>query len=164
VITPQGSVKVLGVTLDKKLTMQAHIAKVADKATYACIALRSIKGLRPNQTRQIYRSCVTPTIDYAASTWYGLGKEGMAKILKPLEKIQRLGARGILRAWKAVSLPVLEAEAYLKDTSTDWKPDIKVVKATQLHAAWWTDESMAGPPNKNNLESVSQLLLSQKLE
>jgi hypothetical protein len=128
VITPQGSVKVLGVTLDKKLTMQAHIAKVADKATYACIALRSIKGLRPNQTRQIYRSCVTSMIDYAASTWYGTGKEGMAKLLKPLEKIQRLGARGILRAWNAASLPVLEAEAYLENTRT--RLDRKVANHT----------------------------------
>lgn len=86
-ITPQESVKVLGVILDKRLIIQAHITKVANKATYVCIALRSIKGLRPNQARQVYRSCVIPITDYAASTWYGIGKEGTAKLLKPLEKI-----------------------------------------------------------------------------
>jgi hypothetical protein len=67
-ITPQISVKVLGVILDKRLTIQAHITKVANMATYACIALRSIRGLRPNQARQIYRGCVIPIMDYAAST------------------------------------------------------------------------------------------------
>jgi hypothetical protein len=44
--------------------------------------------------------------------------EGTIKLVKTLEKPQRLGARGILRAWKAVSLPVLEAEAHLDDTKT----------------------------------------------
>lgn len=116
VITPQRSVKVLGVTLDKKLTMTTHITKVANKAMYACISLQSIKGLRPNQMRQIYRSCVTPIVDYAASTWYSPDRIGQTKLLRPLEKIQRLGARCILRAWKNVSLSVLETEACLEAT------------------------------------------------
>lgn len=128
-IKPQDCVKVLGVILDKKLTMHPHVTNVAKKATYACIALRSIKGVRPAQARQLYRSCVLPILDYAASTWYGPGKTGTTKLIKTLEKTQRLGARGILRAWKAVSLPVFEAEAHLEDTRT--RLDKKVVK----HAA-----------------------------
>jgi hypothetical protein len=67
-ILPQDNVKLLGVTLDKRLSMRPHITKVVNKATYACISLQSIKGLRPNQARQIYRSCVLPIVDYAAST------------------------------------------------------------------------------------------------
>jgi hypothetical protein len=126
---PQRSVKVLGVTLDKRLTMTTHITKVANKAMYACISLQSIKGLRPNQMRQIYSSCVTPIMDYAASTWYSTDRTGQTKLLRPLEKVQRLGARCILRAWKSVSLPVLEAEAYLEATRT--RLDIKVAN----HAA-----------------------------
>lgn len=125
-IKPQEYVKVLGVTLDKRLTMYQHVSKVANKATYACIALRGIKGVRPAQARQLYRSCVLPIIDYAASTWYGPGKGGITKLIKMLEKTQRLGARGILRAWKTVSLPVLEAEAHLEDTET--RLDKKVAK------------------------------------
>jgi hypothetical protein len=91
--------------------MRPHITKVVNKATYACISFQSIKGLRPNQARQIYRSCVLPIVDYAASTWYGTGRKGQKELLQSLGKVQRLGARCILRAWKAVSLPVLEAEA-----------------------------------------------------
>jgi ribonuclease HI len=122
-------VKVLGVILDKRLTMHQHVTKVANEATYACIALRSIKGVRPAQARQLYRSCVLPIVDYAAFTWYGPGKPGTTKLIKTLEKTQRLGARGILRAWKAVSLPALKAEAHLEDTRT--RLDKKVAK----HAA-----------------------------
>lgn len=85
-IKPQESVKVLGVILDKRLTMHQHVTKVANKATYACIALRSIKGVRPAQARQLYRSCVLPIVDYAASTWYGPGKQGTTKLVKTLEK------------------------------------------------------------------------------
>jgi hypothetical protein len=68
--------------------------------------------------RQLYRSCVLLILDYAALTWYGLGRKGNRKLIKSLEKVQRLGARYILRAWKNVSLLVLEAEAHLKDIET----------------------------------------------
>jgi ribonuclease HI len=127
-ILPQASVKVLGVTLDKGLTMQEHVTRMSNKATYAAIALRSIQGVRPAQMRQLYRSCVLPILDYAASTWYGPGRRGNRKLIKSLEKVQRLGARYILRAWKNVSLPVLEAEAHLEDTET--RLEKKVTKHT----------------------------------
>jgi len=67
-IMPQSTVKMLGVTLDKKLNMQMHVTKIANKAMYACIATQRLKGLRPNQARQIYRSCIILIMDYAAST------------------------------------------------------------------------------------------------
>lgn len=74
--------------------------------------------------RQIYRSYVTPIIDYAASTWYSADRARQTKLLRPLEKVQRLGARCILRVWKNVSLLVLEVEAYLEAIRT--RLDIKV--------------------------------------
>lgn len=52
----------------------------------------------------------------AASTWYGPDKPGVKRLTDVIVKVQRLGARGILRAWKQVSLPVLEAEAHLQST------------------------------------------------
>jgi hypothetical protein len=45
-----------------------------------------------------------------------------------LEKVQRLGARLILRAWKAVSLPIPEAEAFLEPTKE--RLDKKVIAHT----------------------------------
>jgi len=66
--------------------------------------------------RQLFRSCVLPIIDYAISAWYGPGKPGVVRLTHALEKVQRLGARLILRAWKVVSLPILEVEAFLELT------------------------------------------------
>jgi hypothetical protein len=48
--------------------------------------------------RQLFRSCVLPIIDYAVSAWYGPGKPGVVRLTHALEKVQRLGARLILRA------------------------------------------------------------------
>jgi hypothetical protein len=64
--------------------------------------------------RQLFCSCVLPTIDYAASAWYGPGKPGVVRLTHALEKVQSLGVRLILRAWRAVSLPILEVEAFLE--------------------------------------------------
>jgi hypothetical protein len=66
--------------------------------------------------RQLFRSCVLPIIDYAASVWFGPGQRGTTRLCNQLDKVQRLGARAILRAWKAVALPILEAEARIGHT------------------------------------------------
>jgi hypothetical protein len=72
-IAPSQSVKVLGVTLDAKLTMDEHISRVTIKGIKACLSLQAIKGVRPAQIRQLFRSCILPIIDYAALTWFGPG-------------------------------------------------------------------------------------------
>ena len=116
-IYSQQSVKVLRLTLDKKLGMDEHIARVVRKGTQACLSLQAIKGMRPAQLRQLYRVCVTPILDYAASAWYGPGKKGVPRLTNALDKVQRLGARMILRAWKRVALPILEVEACLESAT-----------------------------------------------
>jgi ribonuclease HI len=102
--------------LDKKLAMDEHLSPVIKEGTRACLSLQAIKGTRPAQMRQLFRSCVLPITDYAASAWYGPGKVGVVKLVNALEKVQRLGARLITRAWKKVALPILEAEACLEPT------------------------------------------------
>jgi hypothetical protein len=115
-ILPQQSVKVLGVTLDKKLAMDEHLSRVINKGIRACLSLQAIEGTRPAQMRQLYRSCVLPITDCAASAWYGPGKVGVVRLVNALEKVQRVGGRLITRAWKKVALPILEAEACLEPT------------------------------------------------
>jgi hypothetical protein len=66
--------------------------------------------------RQLLLSWVLPIIDYAASTWFGPGKRGTVRLCHALGKVQRLEARAILRAWKAVALPILEAKANVEAT------------------------------------------------
>jgi hypothetical protein len=46
-ITLSKSVKVLGVILDTKLTMDEHISKAIAKGFKACLSLQAIKGVRP---------------------------------------------------------------------------------------------------------------------
>lgn len=110
----QGTVKVLGLTLDKKLGMDEHTARVVQRGTQACLSLQALKGMRPAQLRQLYRACVVLFVDHAASAWYDPGEPGVVRLTNALNKVQRLGARMILQAWKSVALPILEAEACLE--------------------------------------------------
>jgi ribonuclease HI len=128
-IMPSQSVKVLGVTLDARLSMDEHISRVTTKGIKACLSLQAIKGVRPKQMRQLFRSCVLPIIDYAASTWFGPGQRGVIRLCNALEKVQRIGARAILRAWKAVALPILEAEANIEATKA------RLTRKVTAHAA-----------------------------
>lgn len=61
-------VKILGVTLDGKLRMDAYVERVITAATAKCLALARLRGLRLKQIRQLYRSVAIPTTDYAASS------------------------------------------------------------------------------------------------
>jgi ribonuclease HI len=70
-----------------------------------------------------------PTLDYAASVWFGPGKRGTERLLNRLGQVQRLGARITLRAFRQVSLGVLEAEACL-ETARD-----RLTWRTAKHAA-----------------------------
>jgi hypothetical protein len=60
-------VKVLGVVLDKKLAIEEHIIRVVQKGTAVCLSLQAIKGIRPAQIRQLFRSYILLITDYAAS-------------------------------------------------------------------------------------------------
>jgi hypothetical protein len=85
--SPQQSVKVLGVVLDKKLAIDEHIVRAIQKGTTACLSLQAIKGTGLAQMRQLFRSCILPITDYAASAWYGLGKPGVIRLVHALEKV-----------------------------------------------------------------------------
>jgi hypothetical protein len=67
--------------------------------------------------RQLYMAAVVPTTDYAASTWYAPGRKGIKKHIGVLERVQRLAARLVLRAYKSVALLVLQSEAKLPTVS-----------------------------------------------
>ena len=116
-IHPQHQVKVLGVTLDQKLSMKDHISKATAKATKACLAVGRLKGLSPAQSRQLYSSAVIPIMDYAASSWFTDGMTGRIAQLKLLERVQRLGAQAIVKSFRSVSLEILQVESGLLPTT-----------------------------------------------
>lgn len=99
--------------LDKKLKMDNHVAKVTTKAFKQCLAIKRLKGVRPRAIRQLYNATVVPITDYAASAWYGPSMYGVGRLLSMVDRVQRLGAQIITRAFKKVALPVLESEAGL---------------------------------------------------
>lgn len=150
-ILPQGSVKVLGLTPDKKLAMDEHIARVVRKGTQACLSLQALKGMGPAQLRQLYCTCVVPIVDYTASAWYGPGKPGVTRLANALDKVRRLAARMILRAWKKVALPILEAETCLELTAERLR--LKVSKHTVKVLSLPTEN----PTRKHNERSQGHL-------
>jgi ribonuclease HI len=108
------AVKILGVILDQKLAMDAHVERVTTAATIKCLALARLKGLRPKQLRELYRSIVVPTTDYAASSWFSQDRRGTVRLIHRMQKVQKLGAKIILRAFRGVAAQVLDAEANLE--------------------------------------------------
>lgn len=117
IIAPKGSVKIRGVTLDSRLTMDEHVSKTVARAIGKCVALRRIRGVRPAQMRQLYTAAVVPTTDYAASVWYAPSRIGVKRHVVALERVQRLASRLILRAYKSVAMLVLQSEAKLQSVN-----------------------------------------------
>ena len=79
-----------------------------------CLALARLKGLRPKQMRQLYQSVVVPTTDYAASSWFSQARRRISRLVGRVERVQKMGAKIILRAFNGVALRILEAEASLE--------------------------------------------------
>ena len=107
----QKEVKLLGVVFDQKLTYKEQIAKVLQRGTTAALGLKRLRNLRPERTRQLFKSTVVPVIDYASVIW----SPGTAKSsLKKLDQIQRIGAQAVTGGFRTVALQVAEAEAGLQ--------------------------------------------------
>jgi hypothetical protein len=49
------------------LAIDEHIVRAIQKGTIACLSLQAIKGTRPAQMRQLFRSYILPITDYVAS-------------------------------------------------------------------------------------------------
>ncbi|CAH2084373.1 unnamed protein product [Euphydryas editha] len=105
-IALSNEIKLLGIVIDRKLTFNAHVASVCQKAVafYHQLA-RAAKlswGLHPEVIRIIYRAVVEPVILYAASVWApAVDKLG---IRKKLNGVQRGFALKLCRAYRTVSL------------------------------------------------------------
>jgi hypothetical protein len=109
-IATKETVKILGVTLDSKLTYRHHITKAAEKAYKAALALKRISGLHPAAARQLFMATVAPVADYASAVWYPVVSNEQ---LKGLERPQRVAAQSIIGCFRTVALAVAEAEASL---------------------------------------------------
>ncbi|XP_063629985.1 uncharacterized protein LOC134801375 [Cydia splendana] len=99
-------IKILGLTVDDKLTFNTHATNVCQKALgiYKQLA-RAAKihwGLGPEITRTIYTAVIEPVIMYAASAWAPATNKICVR--KQLDAVQRGFAQKIIKAYRTVSL------------------------------------------------------------
>ena len=79
--------KLLGVTLDERLTFQEHVKTVELKAQKVLSALRILgktEKIDPAHMERLYKSIVVPQLEYAAPVW----QSGKCKVL---DRVQRKG-------------------------------------------------------------------------
>ena len=101
------SPKLLGVTLDEKLTFNQHILNIEKRAGKSLGMLREIKGIGNIKTKfllQIYNSIVGSILQYASCVW----NTGNREHLDRLNWIQRKGLAIVLGLPSTASLEVLE--------------------------------------------------------
>jgi ribonuclease HI len=110
-VAPSDSAKLLGVVLDARLRWDQHIARAATKAKLAAMALKRLRGLKPETARQLYLAPVAPVMDYASPVWSAML---MQRHMGRLRQAQGIGAKAIIGAFKTVSLPIAEAEAQVE--------------------------------------------------
>ncbi|XP_047985158.1 uncharacterized protein LOC125225461 [Leguminivora glycinivorella] len=103
-MTPE--IKILGLTVDHKLTFNAHVSQVCKKAAniYKQLtrAARVNWGLSPEVIRTIYTTAVEPVILYAAAAWAPAARK--LEVRKKFNAIQRGYAQKMCKAYRTASL------------------------------------------------------------
>jgi hypothetical protein len=127
IVQPKRYVKILGLVMDAELKYDKHIGRAAAKGLKAVLELRRLTGLSAATARQLFTCTVAPTVDYASNVWMHAFKD---KLVRPINRIQRIGAQAIVGTFLKVATSVAEAEADIPSAQERfWK------RATKL----WTD-------------------------
>ena len=83
-------VELLGVTIDKKLKFDAHVAKICRRVSQQVAVLRRMKKMLPFETRmKLYQSIIVPHFNYCAETWNFCSKDATTKLEKNNERALR---------------------------------------------------------------------------
>lgn len=104
------SARLLGVTLDSKLTWKEHINKSTSKATTALMQCGRLMGktwgTSPQISKWVYTAMVRPLLTYACVVWIGaVNKEYLRRKLR---KVQRLACLMISAAYPGTPTGALE--------------------------------------------------------
>lgn len=85
------SVKILGVTLDRHLTFNAHVQSVCKSAQYHTRALRHIRSsLTMDMARTVASALVNSRLDYANSVLYGTTESNILKLQRAQNALARV--------------------------------------------------------------------------
>ncbi|CAK1591431.1 unnamed protein product [Parnassius mnemosyne] len=99
-------IKLLGMTIDDKLTFNTHVANACRKAINIYKKLSGAAkvswGLHPEVIKIIYTATVEPVILYAAGAWGSAAEKLM--VIKQLQTVQRGIAQKLCKAYRTVSL------------------------------------------------------------
>ena len=93
--------RLLGVSLDSKLTWKPHITRITRKATTALMQCRQIVGktwgIKPSMMKWIYTAMIRQIVSYACAPWAG----GLNKkyLVRKFTKVQRLACLMISSAF-----------------------------------------------------------------
>ena len=88
------SLKVLGVTLQCDLKMEAHITEVLASCSSSLYALRVLRnhGLPPSSLHEVARASTMARLMYASPAWWGYASEGERDRLEGfIRKTKRFG-------------------------------------------------------------------------
>ena len=102
--------RLLGVTLDSKLTWKPHITRITRKATTALMQCKQIVGktwgIKPSMMKWIYIAMIRPIMSYACVSWAG----GLNKkyLVRKLTKVHRLACLMITLALPGTPIGALE--------------------------------------------------------
>ncbi len=94
--------------LDQELWFKAHVVRATKKSTDAALALERMKGIGPKSARRLFTALAVPAMGYTSPVW---SSKVMRKGAAALKVAQRIGAQGIIGAFRTVSLARAEAEA-----------------------------------------------------
>ncbi|KAJ7268946.1 hypothetical protein C8J57DRAFT_981504, partial [Mycena rebaudengoi] len=82
------TLKWLGVLFDRRLTFDAHVRSLADRACSKVNGSRmlanTVKGLSQEHLRTLYGTCVLPILTYACPVWW-TGKQRHADIIRKVQ-------------------------------------------------------------------------------
>jgi ribonuclease HI/exonuclease III len=118
-VQPSATAKLLGVTLDKRLTGIPHAERLHETAMTTIKGLQTITGstwgISLQQGVQLYKAILLPKLAYASTVWYKSNPEygsktDATKINKILSSIQKEALRVVTGAWRNTALAALEIE------------------------------------------------------
>ena len=119
-IIPSESVKLLGVTLDSKLTFNDHIDNITSKATSNLMqcnrAVGPTWGLSPKVCRWIYTSIIRPILSYSVVIWVRALKN--KNNLRKLDRVQGMALRIMTGAFPSTPFRALNYLTNIPDMSS----------------------------------------------
>jgi hypothetical protein len=72
------------------------------------MALKRLRGLSISTIRQLFVASIASTVDYASNVWT---RAGGVRLIKAIDRVQRIGAQAIIGAFSTVAMAVAEVEA-----------------------------------------------------